>query len=274
MNVDGLSAWLDQYAGTQVGTLMLCVNSQRSSVACISRQTVWDGYDPEAGNDQPFFAGIRDQPWFFPEGARVSMRRWVHNAWLLHRQGLDPYAHWIRRCRQHGIRPWLSMRMNDVHYVDQPEHCIHDRFWKEHPEWRRALVALCPPRGGRARAFPSPARPHRVDPRSAPASGGRGVLGDVPRPRKRRGARVDRPDRHRRHQSRRQQEADPGEAGIVQAPGGNPADQHPEHRRKQADNHRTDETRGHENETQVFLQLIYHPIVFLEGFKGFYSCQD
>ena len=137
MTTEGLNAWLDQYAGTQVRELVLCMNSQRSSVASKARQTVWDGYDPESDNDQPFFAGVRDKPWFSDRGARAHMRTWVHNAWLLHAQGLDPYAHWIARCRHHGIAPWLSMRMNDVHYVDQPEHCIHDDFWKKHPEFRR-----------------------------------------------------------------------------------------------------------------------------------------
>lgn len=137
MNVAGLDAWLDQYVGTQVAELLFCPNSQRSSVASRARQTVWDGFDPAQGNDQPFFRGMRDKPFLFPWGARTHMRRWVEHAWLLHHQGLDPYAHWFARCRSHGIGPWLSMRMNDVHSVDEPEHPIHDRFWKAHPEYRR-----------------------------------------------------------------------------------------------------------------------------------------
>lgn len=137
MAVAGLNAWLDQYAGTQVSELLFCPNSQRSSVESRVRQTVWDGFDPAQGNEQPFFQGMRDLPFCMPWGARAHMRRWVEHAWLLHHQGIDPYAHWIARCRSHGISPWLSMRMNDVHYVDEPEHPIHDRFWKAHPEYRR-----------------------------------------------------------------------------------------------------------------------------------------
>jgi hypothetical protein len=137
MSLAGLDAWLDQYAGTQVVDLLFCPNGQRSSVPSRVRQTAWDGFDPEQGNDQPFFQGMRDQPFLFPWGARAHMRRWVEHAWLLHHLGIDPYARWAARCRSHWIRPWLSMRMNDVHYVDQPNHPIHDRFWKEHPEYRR-----------------------------------------------------------------------------------------------------------------------------------------
>ena len=138
MTAASLDAWVDQYADTQVEELILCPNSQRSSVASSVRQTVWDGFDPQADERQPFFAGIPDQAlWPGGPNARHHMRNWVYHAWLLNHQGIDPYARWIARCRTRGIRPWISMRMNDVHYVDQPDHCIHDRFWKEHPEYRR-----------------------------------------------------------------------------------------------------------------------------------------
>lgn len=29
--------------------------------------------------------------------------------------GIDPYAVWFARCREKGLRPWLSVRMNDCH---------------------------------------------------------------------------------------------------------------------------------------------------------------
>jgi hypothetical protein len=140
MNAAGVDAWVDQFVGTQVDALLFCPNSQRSSVASQVRQTVWDGYDPEADNTQPFLAGIPDRQfpgWPGGPNERQHFRNWVHGAWLLHQQGIDPYARWIARCRKIGIRPWLSMRMNDVHYVNNPQHSIHDRFWKEHPEYRR-----------------------------------------------------------------------------------------------------------------------------------------
>lgn len=138
MTSAGLDAWADQYAGTQVREIVLCLNSQRSSAPTAARQTVWDGYDPQAGLDQPFFAGVPDGP-LWPGGpqARQHMRHWVHHAYHLYATGIDPYERWLRRFRRHGISPRLSIRMNDVHYVDQPAHCIHDRFWREHPEFRR-----------------------------------------------------------------------------------------------------------------------------------------
>jgi hypothetical protein len=138
MNAGGVERWVSHYGGTQVGEIMLCPNSQRSSVASSVRQSNWDGFDPESGNDQPFFGGIPDRPmWENGPTARALMRHWVENALSLHRQGIDLYAFTIPRFRALGISPWISMRMNDVHYVDQPTHPIHDRFWREHPEFRR-----------------------------------------------------------------------------------------------------------------------------------------
>ncbi|MBO6060734.1 MAG: hypothetical protein J6P98_01265, partial [Clostridia bacterium] len=29
-----------------------------------------------------------------------------------HEHGIDPYAVWFARCREKGLRPWLSVRMN------------------------------------------------------------------------------------------------------------------------------------------------------------------
>ena len=32
---------------------------------------------------------------------------------------VDPYQVWFDQCRQNGINPWLSFRMNDVHYANE-----------------------------------------------------------------------------------------------------------------------------------------------------------
>ena len=55
----------------------------------------------------------------------------------LHSRGIDPYALWIARSRKHKIAPWISMRMNDLHNVDDPGSYMHSTFWRSHPEFRR-----------------------------------------------------------------------------------------------------------------------------------------
>ncbi len=143
-------SFVDQYSNTQVRELILSANSQRTSFASKVWDPVWKGYDPDGGDDQPLFAST-------PREARKSARSWVHTAWQLHQQGLDPYALWIRRAREKKLSPWISMRMNDLHNVDDPHSYMHSNFWREHPEFRR-LEWRVPPPGmpagdGRDRAF-------------------------------------------------------------------------------------------------------------------------
>ena len=45
----------------------------------------------------------------------------------------DPFATWIGLCRENGINPWLSFRMNDVHYANDPN-AHHDDFYYEAQE--------------------------------------------------------------------------------------------------------------------------------------------
>ncbi len=114
MNLAGLHQFVDQYANSAVTHLFLCPNAMRANFASKVRDPIWKPVD-----------GVP------PPG------RWPANAKLLDEQGIDPYAVWIARCREQGISPWLSMRMNDLHNVNQTDNYMHDTFWRQHPEfWR------------------------------------------------------------------------------------------------------------------------------------------
>jgi hypothetical protein len=130
LTVETVDALVDQYAGTQVTHLLLSPNSMRTSYGSRVWDPIWRGYDPQGPDDQPLLASLT------PEG-RTRARNWIHTAWALDQAGIDVYARWIARARQHGIAPWLSMRMNDIHNVDDERCYIHSEFWREHPEFRR-----------------------------------------------------------------------------------------------------------------------------------------
>jgi hypothetical protein len=119
MTVDGLNAFVDQYADTQVTHLFLNASAMRASYASDVWDRIWEVSDQEV-----------------PKDIAVA-QVWVDNARLLHERGLDPYAVWIARCREIGIAPWISMRMNDVHDVDNPKNFMHSTFWVNHPEYWR-----------------------------------------------------------------------------------------------------------------------------------------
>ena len=52
-------------------------------------------------------------------------------------KGLDPYVFWIDEANRCGIRPWLSVRMNDCHCCADPTSFLHPDFFHDHPEYRR-----------------------------------------------------------------------------------------------------------------------------------------
>ncbi|MDX9973631.1 MAG: hypothetical protein RBU21_11660, partial [FCB group bacterium] len=120
MTVDGLNAFVDQYANTQVTHLFLNASAMRTSYDSAVWDAIW-----EVGNQA------------VPQDNELA-KKWVENSRLLNERGLDPYAVWIARCREKKISPWISMRMNDVHDVDNPSNFMHSTFWLNHPEYRRA----------------------------------------------------------------------------------------------------------------------------------------
>jgi hypothetical protein len=123
MDLPHLQAFVDQYAGTQVSHLFLCPNSMRTSYRSKVWDNIWDLGKQQIKGD-------------IEEDAKFH-HLWVDNAKLLDEKGLNPYVIWIDRCRQKGISPWISMRMNDTHCVDDETCFLHSRFWLEHPEYRR-----------------------------------------------------------------------------------------------------------------------------------------
>lgn len=119
MTIDGLNAFVDQYANTCVTHLFLNPNAMRASFDSNTRDAIWEVGDQVVPADIPF------------------ARAWVDNARLLNERGLDSYAVWIARCREKDISPWLTMRMNDVHDVNDTTNYMHSTFWRDHPEYWR-----------------------------------------------------------------------------------------------------------------------------------------
>ena len=119
MSLEGLRAFVDQYAGTRVSHLFLCPNAMKTSFRSRVWDAIWELKGPQQAPADPI------------------AKTWCENARLLSERGLDPYAVWIARCREKGIIPWLTMRMNDVHNADDIQCYIHGSFWVEHPDYWR-----------------------------------------------------------------------------------------------------------------------------------------
>ena len=119
MTEAGLHAWVDQYADTSVTHLFLNANAMRASFDSATRDAIWE-------------TGAQATP-----APGSAGEKWIANARALFERGLDPYAVWIARAREKKLAPWITMRMNDIHDVDDSTNYMHSTFWVNHPEFRR-----------------------------------------------------------------------------------------------------------------------------------------
>ena len=127
MTREALRAYVDTFAtGGKVSHIFWTACGQPANYDSKAWEPVWERLD------DPDYRKLDST-------RKPGTPNWPENCKLLREQGIDPYAVWIERCRERGISPWLSMRMNDVHFTThrrmQPGRTV--RFWREHPELRR-----------------------------------------------------------------------------------------------------------------------------------------
>ena len=99
-----LYPFVDQYAGTQVTDLAFDIFCQISMTESDAWSDVLDVYyrKKENGVDVDY----------------KEIMEHYHRLYEIHK--IDPHAVWLARSREKGIRPWLSVRMNDCHCPDVP----------------------------------------------------------------------------------------------------------------------------------------------------------
>ena len=112
--VEGLQRHIDRFAaGGRVTHLCFCVNGMRTA------------YPTEVG--EPMWRTVLE------DGTVIE----TENAFRrMFEKGIDPFRVWIDRCRERGISPWISMRLNDVHGVTTGNPTSTCAFWRNHPELR------------------------------------------------------------------------------------------------------------------------------------------
>jgi hypothetical protein len=125
-----IDRYVDVLADAGVAVVLCNTNSRRTNYRSRVWETYWDGLDPAGSDDQPFLAPVA-------RGEIKLYRRLIENMRIVDAQGIDYPARMANRCRQRGIAPWITLRMNDVHYNDNMAHPFHSRFCREHPEFYR-----------------------------------------------------------------------------------------------------------------------------------------
>jgi hypothetical protein len=126
--------YVDVLAGAGVTVLMCNTNARRTNFRSDVWQAFWDGYDPKGDDDQPFLATISKDDRILTAIAKDDRQAWrklVGNMLEVQRQGVDFPARVIERCRHDGISPWISLRMNDVHFNANLDHPFHSPLWRK-----------------------------------------------------------------------------------------------------------------------------------------------
>ena len=125
MTREGLLAYVDSIIdGGRVTDMVFCPVGQPAN------------YDSKAW--EPVWKRLED-PAFKDCFATEARRRWPENCKRLHDAGIDPYRVWGDRCREKGVKFWISMRMNDTHFMTHPtlQGIRSVAYTRNHPEfWR------------------------------------------------------------------------------------------------------------------------------------------
>lgn len=131
---------VDEVADGGAQVLLINPNAQRVCYPSRVWQTFWDGYAP---GRREFFGPVPD--------AEVPAREaWVAQMKHLAENGCDYLARSLARCRRKGIRPGITIRMNDMHDAPTPGTHLFNRFYLDHPELWLNNPARC---GWGARGF-------------------------------------------------------------------------------------------------------------------------
>lgn len=108
----GLEGYIDEIARGKVTHFLMNVNGQRANFPSRVFEPVWTSLDePDRRHE-----------------------KWVMTLKRLADEGIDPYRVWIGRCRQKGVSPWISVRMNDLHRTGQKDCPNISTLWRQRPE--------------------------------------------------------------------------------------------------------------------------------------------
>jgi len=130
MKPERLDKLVDELADSQVTIMLICCCAKKTNFDSKSWEPHCDGFDPARDNNQPYFGDTT------PE-ARKGLRQWALNLRTMLDAGVCPTGRMIDRCRERGISPWVSIRMNDAHDAPLAKSPLHSRFYMQHPEYIR-----------------------------------------------------------------------------------------------------------------------------------------
>lgn len=115
-------AVIDQYEGSGVTDFLMCVNARLASFPSITMENYGDSYNRKIQNNEKVD---------FSDTWASSFNK-VFNEW-----GIDYFQIWSDRLKELGIKPWISIRMNDAHDTLADTTFLAPDFYYKNPQYRR-----------------------------------------------------------------------------------------------------------------------------------------
>ena len=116
-----------QYKGTQITDFMICIcaslawyNSKRTQNA-IDKYKEWIALGKTSDDEKD---------------PVVKCTKLLVD--IYEKEGIEMHKLWVQTLRSIGIRPWISVRMNDIHETDRPDSFLFSDFYKTHRAMNRA----------------------------------------------------------------------------------------------------------------------------------------
>ena len=98
-----INQYVNQYANTQITDIMFCIFCQTSNTPT-----------------QIMTSRMQKNVQKVENGVAVDYTQYYHGLYdLYENRRIDIFAKWFDRCREVGINPWISFRMNDCHEPDK-----------------------------------------------------------------------------------------------------------------------------------------------------------
>lgn len=113
ITADQLYPLVDVYANTQITDILFNIFIQYSQTDTQFWSTYADKYEQKDENG----VSVDYTDRFI--GPYTCARKW----------GIDPFKVWFSRCREQGMHPWISIRMNDCHLPDQKASYLRSDFF-------------------------------------------------------------------------------------------------------------------------------------------------
>ena len=89
------------------------------------------------GHNTAYASKVWDPVWHHDPRLKEKYFKQFDNSRVLHENGVDWVQVMVDCCREQGVSPWLSMRMNDIHSIGEGYNWSNSKFWLDHPELRR-----------------------------------------------------------------------------------------------------------------------------------------